>query len=125
AASPFGQNPNATAPMGGRMPRGRGIPPPEAAQAQATPAATGAKALSKNTATEVSVVTILFRAVNLASPTLPSANTDIAFATEGALQASPMFDKAETQIIGTIDAVDASGTFTFEVNLKLKRPMKL
>jgi type IV pilus assembly protein PilM len=120
--SASGQNPYAN--PTGLTPRygGRRNPMPEAAPV--APVAS-VKALSKNSATEVSVVTILFRAVNLASPTLPSANTDIAFATEGALKASPLFDKDETQLSGTIDAVDASGTFTFEVNLKLKRPMKL
>jgi hypothetical protein len=63
--------------------------------------------------------------VNLASPTLPSANSDIAYAVESALKADPLFDKDGTQLSGTIDPVDATGTFTFGVNLKLKHPLKL
>jgi type IV pilus assembly protein PilM len=121
-ANASGQNPYAV--PSPRMLGGRTrMPQPDAAPA--VPSAAGGKALSKNTATEISVVTILFRAVDLASPTLPSADADIAFATEGVLKSSPLFDKDETQLSGTIGQVDASGTFTFELNLKLKRPMKL
>ena len=87
--------------------------------------ATGAKPRSKTSTNEVSTLNILFRGVNLANATVPSANSDIAYAVENALKNSPLFDKDETQLAGTIDPGDATGTFTFGVNLKLKRPLKL
>jgi type IV pilus assembly protein PilM len=92
-------------------------PPPPAAMAVATAAVPNTN--------EVSMITVLFRGVSLASATSPSANSDIAYAVASALQASPLFDKDQTQLAGTIDPVDATGTFTFGVNLKLKRSIKL
>ena len=71
------------------------------------------------------MVTVLFRGVNLDNPTTPSANSDIAYAVQTALKASPLFDKDETHLDGNIDSADSAGTFTFGVSLKLKRPMKL
>ena len=70
-------------------------------------------------------ITILCRAVNLTASGLPSANSDIAFAVERILKDSPMFDKDETQLSGTINVDDATTTFTFGVNVKLKKPLKL
>jgi hypothetical protein len=97
---------------------------PNPAAAAPAPDASAGTPLSKNSTNEVSVVTVLFRGVNVANSTTPSANTDIAYAVESALKQSPAFDPAETQLSGTIDT-DPNGTFTFGVNLKLKRPMKL
>jgi hypothetical protein len=74
---------------------------------------------------DLGVVTVIFRGVNLANATVPSANSDIAYATEAALKASPFFDKDQTQLAHTIDVDEASGTFSFGVNLKMKRPLKL
>jgi len=56
---------------------------------------------------------------------VPSANTDIAYAVESALQQSPFFDKDETHLAGNIDPGDVTGTFTFGVSVKLKHPIKL
>ena len=71
-----------------------------------------------------SVIEVLFRGVNLSS-TSPSANTDIAYATESALKASPFFDPAQTVLDGTIEADETSGTSSFGVKFKLKKPLKL
>ena len=69
------------------------------------------------------VVSLLCRGVNLTASE-PSANTRVAFALQEALQASPLFDKEETQLSGEINQDEATGTFTFGMNLKLKRPLK-
>jgi hypothetical protein len=96
------------------MPDRRGIP------ATVQPAAAGAASTN-----ELGVVTALFRGVNLVNSTVPSANSDIAFAVETALKASPYFDKDATQLAGTIDVDEPTGTFTFGVKIKMKRPLKL
>jgi hypothetical protein len=93
--------------------------PPEASPAP------GARPAGKSSTNEISVITILFRGVNLANATVPSANTDIAYAVESALQQSPFFDKDETHLAGNIDPGDVTGTFTFGVSVKLKHPIKL
>ncbi|HWF17842.1 MAG TPA: type IV pilus assembly protein PilM [Verrucomicrobiae bacterium] len=83
------------------------------------PAASSAKSTN-----EVSVITVLFRGVNL-SGVSPTANSDIAYATEAALQASPFFLKTGTHLSGTIDQPGDSGTFTFGMEIQLKTPIKL
>ncbi len=72
----------------------------------------------------VDTIQILCRSVNLSAYAAPSANTDIAYATERLLKADPMFDKDATQLSGPINVDDPTGTFTFGVNLKLKKPLK-
>ena len=110
---------------------GRYAPPPApegqpAAPAQPTePTAGQRNPLSANTSNEVSVVTVICRAVNVTSSGGASSPTDIAFAVEQALKGSPLFDKDGTQLSPTITPDEPSGTFSFEVNLKLKRPLKL
>ena len=69
-------------------------------------------------------ITLLCRAVSLTSASA-SANTDIAFAMLTALKADPLFVADQTQFNGNISGDDPSGTFTFAVNVKLKRPLKL
>jgi len=96
--------------------RGGEAPPPPVPSTALAPAL-------KDT-NEVSTITILFRGVNLAPFTVPSANTDIAFEMQDELKGSPFFDKDATVLVGTVDP-DASGTFTFAVNVKLKKPLKL
>jgi len=98
-----------------RGPATESAPPPEAAP---TPAP---KAASTN---QIDSVTIVCRGVDL-SATSASANTDIAFALEHALKESPFFDPAETQLAGDNAQDQTTGTFSFGVKLKLKRPLKL
>jgi type IV pilus assembly protein PilM len=69
-------------------------------------------------------LTLSCRAVSLTSVSA-SANTDIAFAMLTELKASPLFVPEQTQFNGNISGDDASGTFTFAVNVKLKHPLKL
>ena len=63
-----------------------------------------------------SMITLVFRAVNL-SGTDPSANSSIAYAVENEIKASSMVDSKTTQLIGQITLDDATGTFTFTVNV--------
>jgi type IV pilus assembly protein PilM len=78
---------------------------------------------------QVATVTIACRGVSLtqvlASGNAASANTEIAFALESALKESPLFDAAETQLTVKVAEEEATGTFTFGLTLKLKRPLKL
>ncbi len=70
------------------------------------------------------VITLVCRAVSLSSVD-PSANSDIAYALQNELQASPYFDPKATQLSGEIKADDASGTFTFGISVALKNPLDL
>jgi type IV pilus assembly protein PilM len=70
------------------------------------------------------VITLVCRAVSLSSVD-PSANSDIAYALQNELQASPYFDPKATQLSGEIKADDVSGTFTFGISVALKNPLNL
>ncbi|MDB6017742.1 MAG: Type pilus assembly protein PilM [Pedosphaera sp.] len=72
---------------------------------------------------DVGVVTLQCRAVNLTGTA--SANTDIAYALERALKEDAMFSKDETHLAGNINVDETTGTFTFGMTLKLKKPIKL
>jgi hypothetical protein len=84
-----------------------------------TPTLTGI-ALNTNS---VEVVTVMFRAVDR-SAISASANTTLAYDVHAQLMASSMFDTNATRLLGQISPVE-SGTFTFGLNLKPKRPLKL
>ncbi len=103
---------------------------PAAAGGESTPGADGTTAAAEPENTnEVSKVTILCRAVNL-PPGSAMANSDLAFSVLKELQTLPFvnaegtkFDKlAEGQ---EIKVDEQSGTFSFQIKLKLKRPLKL
>ncbi|MDB6125903.1 MAG: Type pilus assembly protein PilM [Pedosphaera sp.] len=99
-------------------------PPPAEGQPPVSAVAVPRKKGAGST-NELSTVSIVCRAVNVTSSGIASANTDMAYAVERALKESPMFDNAETQVSREINVDEATGTFTFGVNLKLKRPLKL
>jgi hypothetical protein len=101
-----------------------GAPSPEftqpAAPASPAPAARGA---STN---EVSNIVLICRGVDLSNATgMPSANQEILYSVERVLKDSPMFTKEETGLGGDNNPDPTTGTFTFSVKVKLKRPMKL
>ena len=85
----------------------------------ATPAAKPAAATN-----EISVINVLCRGLNLRK-TDPAANDKLAFELEKQLQASPLFDPKETKLTGDKNVEEGALTFTFKVQLKLKRPLKL
>jgi type IV pilus assembly protein PilM len=100
-----------------------GMPPGFAEQAAgATPLA--GSGMSMAGVTEISAVTLLFRAVSL-TQVAASANTDIAYALLDELKASPLCEPNGTQFSTMIIPDDATGTFTFGVIMTLKQPLKL
>jgi hypothetical protein len=107
----------------GRMGSEGGFPGGDAGAA-ATPA--GAPAANSN---QVASVTIVCRGVSLtqalAAGNAASANTEMAFALESALRESPLFEAKETQLTQKVTEDETTGTFTFGLTLKLKRPLKL
>ncbi|MDB6108647.1 MAG: Type pilus assembly protein PilM [Pedosphaera sp.] len=106
----------------GLRPAAPAAPAADAPPAEGQPAATVKKTAKAGT-NEVDSVTILCRAVNLTA-TEASANTVIAYAVERMLKEDPMFNKEETGLSGAINVDEATGTFTFGMNLKLKQPLK-
>ena len=68
------------------------------------------------------VITFFCRAVNLTSVDA-SANSEIAFAVESEIKASPLIDPKTTQLVGQILPDEATGTFTFTVNVTPLNPL--
>lgn len=84
----------------------------------------GAATTGKNT-NQVGIVYVTFRAVDLTRGGNPSANGDLAYAVEAALQTSTLLEKDGTKLSGERSDVDAeTSTFTFPMTLKLKQPLK-
>jgi len=73
---------------------------------------------------EISTLRVLCRGVNLAH-VAPAANTDVAFALETELKNLALLDPEGTALQGDLTVDDATGTFTFGMTFKLKRPLKL
>lgn len=73
---------------------------------------------------EVSAISITFRAVSLTQAS-PNANSDIAFAVEDEIKHSRLFDPAATHLSPNLSPDEPPGTFTFVVEVKLKKPLKL
>jgi type IV pilus assembly protein PilM len=71
-----------------------------------------------------STITLVCRAVNLSNVD-PSAISEIAYAVESELKASPFFDPKVTQLSGQITPNDANGTFTFGIIVGLQNPLNL
>ena len=73
---------------------------------------------------EVSTLTLKCRAVNLAG-VQSDASTTIIYALQNELRASTnFFDAEKTEALGTIVIDDSNGTFTFDVTIALKHPLK-
>lgn len=75
---------------------------------------------------EGETVSVIFRAVDLTRGGNASANGDLAFAVEHALQASPLLEKEGTKVsdkVAGLSMVDDT-VFRFGMTLKLKQPMK-
>jgi type IV pilus assembly protein PilM len=112
-----------------QQPTGATPPPPPPQTAQMAPAPTpvprrGAAA----TTNELSVVQIVCRGVDVGKDSgNASANRDLQGALIEALQQSPLFEKDPnlTKLAGDYNEDPASGTFTFGIQIKLKRPLAL
>ncbi|TAL01023.1 MAG: type IV pilus assembly protein PilM [Verrucomicrobia bacterium] len=104
------------------MAEGEGSPPPVP-----QPTAEGAAGAGGPPGTnQVDTIIVTCRGVNL-SAVSPSANTDIAFALESQLKDkdNPLFEPAGTGLTGSLNTDETTGTFVFNMTLKLKRPLKL
>ena len=55
----------------------------------------------------------------------PSATTEIAYAVESELKASPFFDPKATALLGNITTDESNGTFTFGITVALQKPLNL
>jgi type IV pilus assembly protein PilM len=105
----------------GLIPRGATLP----SDADTSAITATAPKPSPASTNEIAVINVKCRGINLKRYS-PDANDKLAFAVHSELQASPMFDKEGTKLPGQIEAVDENAiTFSFELTLKLKRPMKL
>jgi hypothetical protein len=93
----------------------------EGAAATETAAATPKKKASTN---EISEIEVVLKAVNLASLS-PTRNLHIAAAVEQELRANALFDPATTRLGKQSPPEEGSPTFTFELTLGLKDPIKL
>ena len=109
-------------PAGGNVPWVRGQPQP-GVPAQPQPGAVQPAATPDNP-NEVSTINLVCRAVSL-NPVAPGANSSIVDGFESELKASPLFDPSATMTIGDMTPDDPNGTFAFNIQVKLKRPLKL
>lgn len=81
--------------------------------------------VAPSTEKAINAVTLFCRGVNLSSVD-PGANDKIAYAVRDEIKArTDYFDPAGTELSGKLIVDETGLTFTFEVTLKLKRPMKL
>jgi len=90
----------------------------------AVPGMPGAASTQAGDTNEISTVTLHCRAVDL-SRVSPSANTELAIAVLRELQQSPMVNAEGTQFEGTIQPDEQTGTYTFGISLKLKKPIRI
>lgn len=100
----------------------RGGGPPGAQLAMQQPAAQ--PAATPFNPNEISTITLVCRAVSL-NPVAPGANSSIVDGLESELKNSPLFDPSATMTVGDMTPDDPNGTFAFNVQVKLKRPLKL
>ncbi len=92
-----------------------------------TPPPTATAAAAKPSTNEISTIKVNIRAVNL-KRFKPTANDDLAFALAKELRASPFFksEEKDTHLGNNMEQVDdAALTFSFDLVLTLKRPVKL
>ena len=74
---------------------------------------------------EISAIVLTCRGVNL-THLAPAANSQLAYALEQALKKqTEVFDPAGTTLSSQINAEEGKFTFSFDVTVKLKRPLKL
>jgi type IV pilus assembly protein PilM len=100
-----------------RGPTGETAGEGEAAESSPTPR----RAASTN---EIAEVNLVCRAINL-DRVSPTNNLHLTHTLEQELRASPLFEAAGTQLGKLNTAEEGSPTFTFELTLGLKRPIKL
>jgi type IV pilus assembly protein PilM len=105
---------------------GAGAPAPTTTPATGA-GSTTARAKPKDP-NEISALDVTFRAVSLASlneRAQADANLLMAYAVRAELQKSSLFDPTNTVLSSSLGPVEDPGTFTFKMNIQLKRPLKL
>ncbi len=121
APAPVMMNPEAQAMMARRMPMGPEGMMGRRMMQEAAPVAAVAAPQATN---EVNTITLKCRAVDLKN-VVADANTTIIYALQNELRASTnYFDAEKTEVVGTIVPDETTGTFTFDVNVTLKHPLK-
>ncbi len=77
----------------------------------------------------IDTLNVTFRAVSLANVSerdnRSDANQVIAYAVESYLRNSALFDPTNTALDKNLGQIEDPGTFTFKMNIRLKRPLKL
>ena len=102
--------------------------PPPAETAPAAPGAAVPRHKDKGDTNELATLTLTFRAVSLKNVTgQADADKGIAYTVLQELQSSPLFDPdpQETHTEGDVANDEQTGTFTFSIIARLKRPLKL
>ena len=92
---------------------GEMAPPGSPGTESGTPGATGGT-------NDPAAIKVIFRGVSLEHLS-PNANKDIAFAVQNELKTSPLFDPAKTELDGDIKPDETNLTFSFGLQLSLKR----
>lgn len=79
--------------------------------------------------TNLLTIAVKFRAMSLATPTEPAANSELAYLVEKQFQDSPIFDRAGTKLEGNLENSNIEdenfGTFGFGMTLKLKNDLQM
>jgi type IV pilus assembly protein PilM len=107
-----------------RMPMPMAVPGADPSAAPADQSVAGAVPKKKANTNEVDTLDVTFKAVSLGNVSA-SANNELAFAVRNELGNSPMFVKEETDFSAAITPDEPPGVFTFQMNIKLKKPLKL
>jgi hypothetical protein len=103
------------------------VPAPAPADG-AAPSPTPGQRKSQGDTNEIATLTITFRAVSLKNVSgQADADKGIAYTVLQELQSSPLFDSdpKETRTEGDVSNDEQTGTFTFSLVARLKRPLKL
>ena len=91
----------------------------------ATPAATPDNGTAQPALAQTNAITLVCRAVDLTQMDPSADNTEIVYALERELRASPVFDPKLVESAAQISPVDEKGTFTFTIIVTPQNPLKL
>jgi type IV pilus assembly protein PilM len=107
-----------------RMPMPMPVPGADPSAPPADQSVAGAVPKKRGNTNEIDSIDVTFKAVSLGTVSA-SANSELAFAVRNELGNSPMFVKEETDFSGAVGSDEPPGVFTFQMNIKLKKPLKL
>jgi type IV pilus assembly protein PilM len=96
--------------------------------APAAPGAPGAAPAKPKDPNVIDRLDVTFRGVSLASlseKAQADANLVMAYAVQAELRGSALFDPTNTALSSSLGPIEDPGTFTFKMNIQLKRPLKL